>query len=85
MKAIYPARFDGKPDFPVTFPDTWIRLKRVQNKFTGYTSTDGRLWKEYTSFTLDLPEKVYLGPAVTSHQTTEAATAKFRNLVYIIK
>ena len=80
MKAIYPARFEGTPDFPVTFPDTWIRLKRSGNKFTGYTGTDGKSWKEYASFTLDLPEKVYLGPAVTSHNTNESATAKFRNI-----
>ena len=45
MKAIYPARFAGTPDFPVTFPDTWIRLKRVGNKFTGYAGTDGKSWK----------------------------------------
>jgi hypothetical protein len=85
MKAIYPVRFEGTPDFPVTFPDTWIRLKRVGNKFTGYTSIDGKSWKEYASFTLDLPEKVYLGAAVTSHKTTEFTTAKFRNLGNIIK
>lgn len=85
MKAIYPARFEGTPDFPVTFPNTWIRLKRVGNKFTGYTGTDGRSWKEYATFTLDLPEKVYLGAAVTSHKTSEAATAKFRNIGYIGK
>ncbi len=80
MKAIYPARYDGTPDFPVTFPDTWIRLKRSGNKFTGYTATDGKSWKEFASFTLDLPEKVYLGPAVTSHNIAESATAKFRNI-----
>ena len=85
MKAIYPARFEGTPDFPVTFPDTWIRLKRAGNKFTGYTGTDGKSWKEYASFTLDLPEKIYLGPAVTSHKTTESATAKFRNISKIIR
>jgi len=85
MKAIYPARFEGTPDFPVTFPDTWIRLKRVGNKFTGYTGTDGKSWKEYASFTLDLPEKVFLGAAVTSHKTTESATAKFRNVSRIIR
>jgi len=85
MKAIYPARFEGKPDFPVTFPNTWIRLKRSGDKFTGYTSTDGKLWKEYTNYTLDLPDKVYLGPAVTSHKTTEPTVAKFRNLISIIK
>ena len=85
MKAIYPARFDGTPDFPVTFPDTWIRLKRTGNKFTGYTGTDGKSWKEYASFTLDLPQKVYLGPAVTSHKTAEPATAKFRKISKIIR
>ena len=85
MKAIYPSRFEGTPDFPVTFPNTWIRLKRVGNKFTGYTGTDGRSWKEFESFTLDLPEKVYLGAAVTSHKTTESATAKFRNMGNIKK
>lgn len=85
MKAIYPSRFDGTPDFPVTFPNTWIRLKRTGNKFTGYTGTDGKSWKEYASFTLDLPEKVYLGAAVTSHKTTESATAKFRSICNIIR
>jgi hypothetical protein len=80
MKAIYPSRFEGDPDFPVTFPNTWIRLKRVGNKFTGYAGTDGISWKEFASFTLDLPEKVYLGAAVTSHKTSEPTTAKFRNL-----
>jgi hypothetical protein len=85
MKAIYPARFDGTPDFPVTFPNTWIRLKRVGDKFTGYTGTDGKSWKEYATYTLVLPEKVYLGPAVTSHNTTEYTTAKFRNISSIIR
>jgi len=85
MKAIYPARFDGTPDFPVTFPNTWIRLKRVGNKFTGYTGTDGKLWKEYTTFTLGLPEKVFLGLAVTSHKTNEYTTAKFRSICSIIR
>lgn len=80
MKAIYPARFEGTPDFPVTFPNTWIRLKRLGNKFIGYTGTDGKSWKEFATFTLDLPEKIYLGAAVTSHKITENTTAKFRNI-----
>lgn len=83
MKAIYPAAFDGTPEFPVTFPNTWIRLKRKGNLFTGYTSTDAKTWKEYTSFTLELPKKIYLGLAVTSHNKGEAAIAKFRNISFI--
>lgn len=85
MKAIYPVRFEGKPDFPVTFPNTWIRLKRIGNKFIGYTGTDGKSWKEYANFTLNLPEKVYLGAAVTSHKITEITTAKFRDIGNILK
>jgi hypothetical protein len=85
MKAIYPDRADGTPDFPVTFPNTWIRLKRVGNNFTGYTGIDGKTWKEYASFTLDLPARLYLGAAVTSHKINESATAKFRSLCNIIK
>jgi hypothetical protein len=85
MKAIYPSRIEDTPDFPVTFPNTWIRLTRKDNKFIGYTGTDGKSWKEYATFTLDLPEKVYLGAAVTSHKITESTSAKFRNIGYIIK
>ena len=85
MKAIYPTRSEGTPEFPVSFPNTWIRLKRTGNNFTGYTGTDGKNWKEYTTFTLDLPAKIYLGAAVTSHNTAAITTAKFRNAGYVIK
>jgi hypothetical protein len=80
MKAIYPKKSKGTAEFPVNYPDTWLRLKRTGNTFTGYYSAEGKNWKEYTSHTLELPSKIYLGLAVTSHNTTHAATAKFRNI-----
>ena len=80
MKAIYPARYDGVPEFPVNFPNTWIRLKRSGNVFTGYYSADGKVWKTYTSFTMEISKKVYLGLAVTSHNTKKKVTAVFRDL-----
>jgi hypothetical protein len=80
MKAIYPARFDSIPEFPVNYPNTWIRLKRVGNEFTGYYSADGKTWKIYTQFTMELAPKVYLGLAVTSHDTRKTSTAVFRNI-----
>jgi hypothetical protein len=80
MKAIYPKNSKGTPEFPVNYPNTWIRLQRTGNNFTGYYSTDGKTWKEYTVYTLELPPKVYLGLAVTAHNTTHAASAKFRNI-----
>lgn len=81
MKAIYPASATGTPEFPVNYPNTWIRLKRVKNDFTGFYSIDGKNWKVYTIYSLELPEKIYLGPAVTSHNVKEATSAKFRNII----
>lgn len=80
MKAIYPGSPEGRPEFPVSYPNTWIRLQRINNDFTGYFSADGKTWKAYTSFTLELPSKIYLGLAVTSHNTSHAVSAKFRNI-----
>ena len=80
MKAIYPPSSAGTSEFPVNYPNTWIRLKRVKNDFTGYYSIDGKNWKAYTTYSLELPEKIYLGPAVTSHNVKESVTAKFRNI-----
>jgi hypothetical protein len=80
MKAIYPKSATGTPEFPVKYPNTWIRLQRVGNEFTGYYSTDGKTWKTYTTYKLELPQKIYLGLAVTSHNPVHAASAKFRNI-----
>jgi hypothetical protein len=80
MKAIYPAKFDGVPEFPVNYPNTWIRLKRSGNNFAGYYSTDGKIWKIYTEFTMEIAPKIYLGLAVTSHNTKETTRAIFRNI-----
>ncbi|MEI7831348.1 MAG: hypothetical protein WCI31_16330 [Prolixibacteraceae bacterium] len=80
MKAIYPASATGAPEFPANYPNTWIRLKRSGNIFTGFYSPDGKTWKVYTTYTLELSKKVYLGFAVTSHNTKETATALFRDI-----
>ncbi len=80
MKAIYPAKSDGMPEFPVNYPNTWIRLKRAGNAFTGFYSADGKTWKAFTTFTMELSGKVYLGLAVTSHNIKESATAEFRDI-----
>jgi len=85
MKAIYPERFEGVPEFPVNYPDTWIRLKREGNNFTGFYSTDGKSWKPFTSFTMEISKKVYLGLAVTSHNPGKTATATFSNISFLEK
>jgi hypothetical protein len=80
MKAIYPKTSEGTPEFPVLYPNTWVRLQRIRKEFTGYYSTDGINWKIYANYTLDLPAKIYLGLAVTSHDANKITSAKFRNL-----
>jgi hypothetical protein len=80
MKAIYPKSYQGPPEFPVSYPNTWIRLQRVNNDFTGYYSTDGKNWKPYTTFTLKLQPVIYVGLAVTAHNTGHNASAKFRDI-----
>ena len=83
MKAIYPSKFDGAPEFPVNYPNTWIRLKRAGNNFTGFYSADGKTWKAFASFTTEISKKLYLGLAVTSHNTKESATAVFTDITFI--
>ena len=37
---------------PVTYPNTWLRLKRAGNNFTGYAGFDGQNWTALGSATL---------------------------------
>jgi fibronectin type 3 domain-containing protein/regulation of enolase protein 1 (concanavalin A-like superfamily) len=64
----------------VSYPSTWVRLKRQGNVFTGYRSTDGINWQLVGSRNISLPDTVHFGMAVTSHNTGKTATAQFRDL-----
>ena len=62
----------------VSYPNTWVRLKRTGNQFTGYSSSDGTNWTQVSSQSVSLPTTVYLGLGATSHNTSAATTVKFR-------
>ena len=81
-EAIYPPQ-DAPPAFPVDFPHVWLRLNRRGNEFTAFASTDGKSWKKYDSYTLELPPTVFLGLAVTSHTTDASTTAVFKDFEVI--
>ncbi|HXC98006.1 MAG TPA: lamin tail domain-containing protein [Verrucomicrobiae bacterium] len=66
-------------DFPVNYPNTWLRLQRVGNTFTGYAGFDGQTWTELGSDTISMPNQVYLGFSVSSHNTSQLTTAQFRD------
>ncbi len=78
-KGVYPPQ-DTPPPFPVNFPQAWLRLKREGNEFTGFESADGKTWKKYGSYSLDLPATVFLGLAVTSHTAEASVTASFQDI-----
>ena len=77
-KGIYPPQDATPPPFPVGFPYAWLRMKRVGNEFTGLVSAEGKTWKTYGSYSLDLPATVFLGLAVTSHAADASTTASFK-------
>jgi hypothetical protein len=79
-KGINPPQDATPPPFPVGFPYAWLRMKRVGNEFTRLVSAEGKTWKTYGSYSLDLPATVFLGLAVTSHPADTSTTASFKDL-----
>ncbi len=65
--------------FPANYPNTWLRLSRSGNLFTGYGSYDGTNWTQLGSATLTLGNQVYLGLTVASDATNQLTTAQFVN------
>jgi len=66
-----------------TFDGTWERLERVGDTLRAYGSKDGEEWTlmaEVPAAELSLPDEVYIGLAVTSHDSANACTAVFQNL-----
>ncbi|MBM3881392.1 MAG: hypothetical protein FJ387_16980, partial [Verrucomicrobia bacterium] len=66
--------------FPANYPDTWLRLRRVGNQFTGYASYDGQRWTQLGSAALSMPSTVYLGWAVGSRDNARRATVSIREV-----
>ena len=65
-------------NFPPNYPDTWIRLQRVDNLFTGFASRDGQHWMKLGSSAVGVPSTVYLGMALAARSTNTVASAQFR-------
>src|ERR1043166_4696618 len=66
--------------FPINYPNTWLRLQRTGNLFTGYAGFDGQSWSLLGSVTLTISNTVYLGMAVSSKNPAQPTTAPFRDL-----
>lgn len=66
--------------FPVNYPQGWLRLQRVGNQFTGYAGFDGLTWQQLGTATIALSDPIYLGMAVSSHNSSQLAVAQFQDL-----
>jgi hypothetical protein len=78
--AIYPAvKPPAPPEFPVAYPNSWLRVERRDDRFSAFVSRDGKNWKLYAVQRLALPRVVHVGPALTSHNPQTAAKANFRD------
>ena len=58
----------------------WVRLVREGDLFSAYESQDGSQWTLVSTDTISMPATVYVGLAVTSHNTAATATATFSNV-----
>lgn len=79
-QAVYPVvRPPSPPEFPAAYPNSWLRVQRREPRFSAFASTDGKAWKMYGVQNLALPKKLYVGPALTSHNPEKIAKASFRD------
>src|SRR5437867_2537052 len=51
-------------------PTSWIRLRRVGDTFTAYTSSDGATWTANGQTTVVFSNRLYLGLMMCAHSTT---------------
>lgn len=66
--------------YPVNYPDTWLRLKRLGSAFSGYASSDGLTWVQLGTATMSLSNSLYVGMAACSRSTNQATQVDFREL-----
>jgi len=62
-----------------SYPNSWVRLTRVGDTFTGYFSADGVNWTVISSVNISMSSTIYLGFAVASRTAGQLATAQFRD------
>jgi regulation of enolase protein 1 (concanavalin A-like superfamily) len=61
----------------------WVMISRVGNTFTSYISPDGATWTTVGSQTITMNSTIYVGLAVTSHNTGLLCTGAFNNVAVV--
>ena len=58
----------------------WVKLVRSGNIFTGYRSSNGTTWTQQGSMTNTMGSTVYVGLALTSHNSSSLGNATYDNV-----
>jgi hypothetical protein len=58
----------------------WVKLVRVGGTLTGSVSSDGSTWTTVGQTSISMASSVYIGLAVTAHDTTQLNTSTFDNV-----
>jgi regulation of enolase protein 1 (concanavalin A-like superfamily) len=58
----------------------WVRLVRNGNTFTGYRSPNGTTWTQQGTTTISMGSTVYVGLALTSHNSASLCASVFDNV-----
>ena len=58
----------------------WVKLERVGNTFNAYKSADGNNWSLVGSTSISMSSTIYVGLAVTSHNSGTLTTATIDNV-----
>ena len=61
-------------------PPKWLKLMRIGNEFSGYTSSDGEKWNFIGRATVPMSDQVYVGMAVTAHNNGALSTGTYSGI-----
>lgn len=64
-------------------PNAWVRLVRVGNTLSGYTSTDGVNWTLANNASVNMSSNVYVGLVVASGSTSTLNSVAFSQPVVV--
>jgi hypothetical protein len=70
----------GNADYTTTSTGNWLKLTRVGNVFTAYTSPDGSSWTQFSQVTVSMGSTVNFGLVVSAVNTTVMEAATFSNV-----
>ena len=67
-------------NFPVNYPNTWLRLRRVGNVFDGFASIDGQTWSFLGTATIAMSATAQVGLAVSANSSVGSLVTQFRDI-----